>query len=272
MPLSIRWSLDPGLLGALASYLAIYVWRWRRVRAQAGPRAASAWRLASFAGGILVLFVALASPIGDLGDQLFVFHMAQHVLLTDLAAVLLLLGLTRVMLRPVTALSVRIERRLGILATPMAGLVIYVGTLWLWHLPALYQLGLESPTLHPLQHISLLGAALVFWWFVLSPIPARKPLRGMAVVFYLGSAKVLTGGLAVLLTWSPVFFYDFYARQPRYLGLSAQNDQALAGALMMTVDSLVLTVAVVALFIRMLGESDREEDRLERYGSGSVAE
>jgi cytochrome c oxidase assembly factor CtaG len=272
MPLSIEWSLDPGLLLALASYLAIYVWRWRRVRAQVGPQAASAWRLASFTGGILVLFVALGSPIDGLGEQLFVFHMAQHVLLADLAAVLLLLGLTKVILRPVTAWSHRLERRLGPLATPVAGLLIYVGTLWLWHLPALYQLGLESPSLHPLQHVSLLGAALVFWWFVLSPIPARRPLKGMAVVFYIGSAKVLTGVLATLLTWSPVFFYDFYARQPRYLGLSAENDQALAGALMMTVDSLVLTIAVVVLFIKMLGESDREEDRLERYGPGSLAE
>lgn len=267
MELRFEWSLDPGLVLALASYLALYVWRWRRARAEAGARAASVWRLASFAGGILALLVALGSPLDGLGEQMFVFHMAQHLLLTDIAAVLLLLGLTKVILRPVTARLHRLERRLGPLAHPLAGLAIYVGTLWVWHLPALYQLGLESPALHPMQHMSLLGAALVFWWFVLAPVRPRRPLVGMAVVFYIAGAKFLTGALAAILTWAPVFFYDYYARQPRYLALTPEIDQSIAGALMMAADSLVLGTALVTLFIRMLGESERDELREERFGT-----
>lgn len=267
MPLPIEWSLDPFLVLALSSYLGIYAVRWRAARAEAGPRAASWLRLASFTGGVLVLFIALVSPIDPLGERLFVFHMAQHVLLVDFAAVLLLLGLTKVIMRPVTARLQRLERAAGPLAHPLAALLIYVGVLWLWHVPALYELGLENPTVHPIQHVSLLAVALVFWWQVLGPIRSRRPLRGMQVVFYIGSAKVLTGVLATLLTWAPFFFYDYYARQPRYLGLNPEEDQALAGALMMSADSLVLTVAVVVLFIRMLGESDREADRAERFGT-----
>lgn len=267
MKLSLEWSVDPGVTLALASYLALYVWRWRRARAEGGPRAASYWRLASFAGGILTLLVALGSPIDRLGEQLFVFHMAQHLLLTDIAAVLLLLGLTKVILRPVTARLQPVERRFGPLTHPLAGLALYVGTLWVWHLPSLYQLGLESPALHPLQHVSLLGAALVFWWFVLAPVRPRRPLAGMAIVFYIAGAKVLTGALAAVLTWAPVFFYDYYARQPRYLGLTPEIDQALAGALMMSADSLVLGIALVTRFIRMLGESERDELRAERFGT-----
>lgn len=267
MGLTVKWSIEPGVILALSTYLAVYCWRWRRARAEGGPRAASGWRLASFSGGIVALFLALASPIDGLGEQLFVFHMAQHLLLTDLAAVLLLLGLTKVILRPVTARLHRVERRLGRLAHPLTGLLVYVATLWVWHVPALYELGLESPALHPIQHVSLLAAALVFWWFLLAPVRPRHPLTGMSVVFYLVAAKILTGVLAALLTWAPVFFYDYYARQPRYLSLSAQTDQALAGALMMSVDSLVLGTALVVLFIRMLGESERGELRSERYGS-----
>jgi putative membrane protein len=267
VPLPIRWNLDPFLLLALCGYLGIYTVRWRAARAEAGPGPASSLRLASFAGGVFVLFIALASPIDPLGERLFVFHMAQHVLLTDLAAVLLLLGLTKVIMRPVTARLQRLERAAGPLAHPVAGLLIYVGVLWLWHIPALYELGLENPTLHPIQHVSLLAGAMVFWWQLLGPIRSRRPLRGMQVVFYIGSAKVLTGALATLLTWAPLFFYDYYARQPRYLGLEPEADQALAGALMMSADSLVLTIAVVVLFIRMLGESDLEADRAERFGT-----
>lgn len=262
----VIWNFDPLLLLALASYLAIYLYRWRTARAEGGPRAAGGWRLASFCAGLVVLWLGLGSPIDGLGERLFVFHMAQHLLLADLATVLLLLGMTKVILRPATARLQRVERRLGVLAAPVTGLVIYVGTLWVWHFPALYELGLENPTLHPIQHFSIFAAALTFWWFLLAPIRPRRPLRGMAIVFYVVAAKLLTGALAALLTWAPVFFYDYYARQPRYWGLSPEEDQALAGGLMMTMDSFVLTIAMVVLFTRMLGEDDRAADRAERYG------
>lgn len=262
---SVRWNTDFALLAALGCYLALYIWRWRRARIEAGAHAASGWRLASFVGGLVVLFIALGSPIDGLGEQLFVFHMAQHVLLADFAAVLLLLGLTKVILRPLTARLVRVEAAAGPLAHPAAAVAIYVGVLWAWHLPALYEAGLEHPAVHLLQHTTLLGAALLFWWHLLGPIRARHPITGMGVVFYIVAAKAFTGLLASVLTWAPIFFYDYYARQPRYWGLSAREDQSLAGALMMAADSLVLTTAVVVLFVRMLDDSEREAQRAERY-------
>jgi putative membrane protein len=264
----LTWSIQPGLLAALGAYLLIYALRWRRARVEAGARAASGWRLASFWSGVLMLFIGLASPIDGLGERLFVFHMAQHIFLTDLAAILLLLGLTKVILRPLTGRLGRLERAAGPLAHPVFAVLVYAGTLWVWHIPALYQLGLNNPALHPLQHLSLAAAALLFWWYVLSPVRSRQRLAGMGVVFYIAGAKVLTGVLASVITWAPGFLYDHYARQPRYLGLSAEEDQALAGAVMMAEQALVLTVAVVLLFVRMLGESEREQQRRERFELG----
>lgn len=264
---NLEWSLQPGIILALTGYLGIYLVRWRRVRREAGPKAASGWRLASFSTGILMLVAALASPIDGLGEQLFVMHMAQHVLLGDLAAIFLLLGLTRVMLRPLTARLQRVEKALGPLGHPAFAVFFYAATLWIWHLPAMYQLGLENPALHPLQHMSFAGAALLFWWHLLSPIRSRRRLGGMGVVFYILSAKILNGILASVITFAPAFLYDYYARQPRYWGLSVTEDQAMAGALMMVEESVILTVAVAWLFVRMLGESEREDQRAERFGS-----
>lgn len=265
----LEWNLQPGIILALLSYLAIYVWRWRWARAEASPRVASGWRLASFATGVSMLFAALISPIDGLGEQLFVFHMAQHILLGDLAAVFLILGLTKVILRPVTARLQRVERAVGPLSHPAFAIALYVAVLWIWHVPAMYQLGLRHPWVHAVQHLSFSVAALLFWWHLLSPLRNRRRLAGMGVTFYVAGAKVLTGVLASVITFAPIFLYDFYAAQPDYWGVTPAADQALAGALMMIEESIILTVAMVALFVRMLGESDRENEREERYGAES---
>ena len=261
-----EWNLDPVLLLALSSYLALYVVRWHAARREAGARGASVPRLLSFSAGIACLFAALASPLDALGERLFSMHMVQHILLGDLAAILLLLGLTKVILRPVTARLHRVERALGPLAHPAVAVLVYAGTLWLLHLPALYELGLRNPALHPVQHAAFVAAPLVFWWPLLSPVPGRRRPRGMGVVFYIAAGKVLMGVLASVITFAPVFFYDFYAEQPDYWGLTPADDQALAGSLMMAEQSIVFTAAVVILFVRMLGDSEREQRRAERFG------
>lgn len=261
-----EWNLDPVLLAALGSYLAIYVVRWRAARREAGARGASVPRLLSFTAGMACLVGALVTPVDALSERLFSAHMAQHILIGDLAAILLLLGLTKVILRPVTARLRRVEESLGLLAHPAVTALVYAGTLWLWHLPALYELGLRTPELHPLQHAAFFAAPLIFWWPLLSPVAGRRRPQGMAIVFYLAVGKVMMGILASVITFSPVVFYDFYAEQPDYWGLTPAADQSIAGAMMMAEQSIVFTVAVVLLFVRMLGDSEREEQRAERYG------
>lgn len=263
------WSWPPIVLVALAGYLAIYGARWARVRARNGPRGASGWRLLAFLGGVLALFAALVSPIDILGEQMFFWHMVQHILLLDVAPLLLIGGLSKVLLRPVTAGVRRIEHAVGPLAHPATALALYVGTLWAWHVPAAYELALTEEPVHALQHMNLLAVGLLFWWHVLGPVRPRRRVRGMAVLAYVGGTKFLTGLLAIAITFSPLgrFFYDYYADKPRMWDFSVDDDQAAAGALMMTEELLVMTAAFAFMFVRMLGESEREEERVERYGA-----
>jgi cytochrome c oxidase assembly factor CtaG len=261
------WTFSPGVVALLGVLGFLYVRRWRAARREAGPRGASAWRLASFLGGLALLVAALVSPVDRLGDQLFVMHMVQHLLILDLATILLILGLTRVILRPVTRRVQALERRAGPLAHPAFALVLYVGAMGLWHIPALYDAALEHGAVHALEHLSFGLAGGLYWWHLLSPIRARHRLRGLGPVAYMFSAKILVGLLGILLTFSPEALYAFYRDRPRYWGMSAVTDQNVGGAVMTIQQSLVMGIAMVVLLVRQLTESEREATRAERYAA-----
>ncbi|MDX6666722.1 MAG: hypothetical protein QOK04_102 [Solirubrobacteraceae bacterium] len=259
------WTFDPVVLIALIGALALYLRRWRRARAEAGAQAASGWRLLSFLTGLAAMFVALVSPVDRLGDDLFVMHMTQHLLIVDAAAILLILGLTKVLLRPVTRRIQGVERAVGPLAHPVAAVILYVGGMWIWHVPAFYDGALRHAAVHVLEHLTFASIGLLYWWHLLSPIRSRHRLGGLGPVAYMGTTKVMLGLLGIVLTFSPSVLYDFYAHGHRYWGLSALSDQAVGGALMAIEQALVMGAALAFLFIRMLGESEREEQRAERY-------
>jgi cytochrome c oxidase assembly factor CtaG len=244
----------------VAALTFVYVRRWREVDGSAG-------RLVSFVGGMALVVIALCSPVDRLGEQLFFMHMVQHLLLLDLAPILVLLGLTKVLLRPLTRRLVRLERAAGPLAHPVFAIALYVATMALWHVPAMYDAALEHPVLHVLEHMTFGLAGGLYWWHLLSPIRARRRLGGMGPVVYMLATKVLVGLIGILLTFAPAAIYDFYERQPGYWGLSPATDQAVGGLIMALEQSIVMGVALVFLFVRALGESDREDERAERYAS-----
>jgi putative membrane protein len=252
--------LQPGALVLVAVVTALYARRWLEVRAPP-------WRLVSFLGGMALVALALLSPIDRLGEQLFLMHMVQHLLLLDLAPILVLLGLTKVILRPLTRRLMRLEQAVGPLAHPVFAIAVYVVLMAAWHVPPLYDAALENPLLHVVEHLTFAFAGGLYWWHLLSPIRARRRLGGMGPVVYMLATKALVGLLGVVLAFAPEAIYDFYGRQPGYWGLSPGTDQAIGGLLMALEQSIVMGIALVFLFVRALGESERDELRAERYGS-----
>jgi putative membrane protein len=259
------WTFAPIVMLALVGYVAIYVVRWRTVRREGGARAAGTWRLVSWCAGVLVLFVALISPVDRLGEQLATMHMVQHLLIADIAPILLTLGLTRWLLRPATRRIQRIEHAAGPFAHPAFGVVAYVGAMWLWHVPALYDAALEHGGVHVVEHLSFAAAGLLYWWHLLSPIRSRLRLGGMGPVAYMFSTKMLVGFLGIVLAFSPTLLYDFYGTDGHRWGLSPLDDQHVAGLVMALEQSIVMGIALAWLFARMLAESEAEEQRAERY-------
>src|SRR3954469_11092413 len=105
----------------------LYVRRFRAARAEAGGRGAGPLQALAFAGAMVALIAALVSPIDRLGeDYLFSAHMVQHILLGDIAPLLLLLSLSRVIMRPATRRFSRLERRLGPLASPPVFIALWL--------------------------------------------------------------------------------------------------------------------------------------------------
>ena len=143
----IQWFADPAVLAPIALMVWIYVRRFRQVRAEAGGgqvRGAGPLQAIAFGGAVLALLAALVSPLDGLGsDYLFSAHMLQHVLLGDIAPLLLLLSLSRVIMRPATRRLARVERALGPLASPWTAIAIWLGVMYLWHVPALYDAAAE---------------------------------------------------------------------------------------------------------------------------------
>jgi cytochrome c oxidase assembly factor CtaG len=262
----IHWTFDPAILLALALWTGVYVWRFRAARREAGGRGAGPRQAIAFAGCILVLLIALVSPIDALGEQyLFSMHMTQHILLGDIAPLLLLLALSRVIMRPATRRLQTVERKLGRLASPVTFIVLWLALLYFWHIPALYNAALEHPFVHALEHASFFTAGVLVWWPLIQPVPMRHRLSGLATFAYIGGAKVGLGLLGLFLTWSSTVAYSFYEGVPRIWGLSAVQDQNVGGAIMMVEQSLVLVTTFTILFVRMLLQSEEDELRRERY-------
>jgi putative membrane protein len=267
------WTFAPGAIVAVGVAGAVYAGRWRRVRASGEPdrRGAGVGRLVLFNAGLLVVLVALVSPVDALAEQMFLLHMIQHILLLDVVPILCILGFTRVLLRPATRRVQAVERALGPLAHPVAAVLLYVGVIWLWHAPGPYDATIRHPLVHVTEHLSFSVVGGLYWWHVLSPIRSRHRLRGIGPLAYMWSAKLGVGFLGVLLTFAPTVLYDVYADKPDYWGMTPLTDQNVGGALMAIEQALVMGVALAWLFIRMLGESEEEERRAERYEEGAEA-
>jgi putative membrane protein len=268
----LHWLPDPAILAPLALFAGIYIWRFRAARREAGGRGAGFKEAVAFTGAFIAILIALVSPLDRLGeDYLFSAHMLQHVLLGDIAPLLLLLALSRVIMRPATRRLTRIERALGPLASPVTGLLLWLVLMYFWHVPALYDAAVESAPLHALEHLSFFAAGIALWWALIQPVPMRRRLTGMQPVAYIAAAK---GGLAALglyLAWASTPIYPYYETLPRIWGLSATEDQNVGGVIMMVEQSMTLVLVLVVLFVRMLSQSEEEERRRERLEAAQAS-
>jgi putative membrane protein len=268
----IVWSLDPAPLIPVVLFAYLYTRRFITVRRETGGRGASWLQATCAALAVLVLLAALVSPIDYLGEHyLFSMHMVQHILLGDIAPLLLLLSLSRVMMRPLTRRLMGIERALGPLAHPATGIAVWLFFIYLWHIPAMYDAALRHSGIHALEHICFFTGGVALWWPLIQPVPMRRRLSGLGILGYLLVAKISVGALGIALTWSHGATYSYYEHVPRIWGLSAASDQNVGGAIMMVEQSLVLVVAFAVLFVRMLLQSEEDERRRERFEDAAAA-
>jgi cytochrome c oxidase assembly factor CtaG len=257
------WTIEPGAILMILILGGLYLPRWWRVRRTDGADAAPIWRLLSFLIGLISLAAALLSPIDVLAEQSFTFHMAQHMLLLDLVPIFCILGLNKILLRPATRRLQALERSLGPLMNPWVAVVLYIFTMWAWHVPAAYDAALENATVHVLEHICFLSVGFLYWWQLLSPIRSRFRGGAMGPLAYMVSTKVGVGLLGILLTFAPNPLYPYYETREGIFGLSAGVDQQIGGELMALEQTIVMGIALAYLLFRAIEQSEREQERRE---------
>jgi putative membrane protein len=254
------WALDPLQLAPIVLIAVAYAIRTRTLARRGQP--VPGWRVALFSLGILLLVLAVASPIAEIGEsELFAFHMAQHLLLGDLAPLCLLAGLTGPLLRPVLALPGIM--RLRVLANPFVALPIWAANLALWHVPSLYEGAVDSSAVHAVEHTAFFAAGIVLWLPVLETLPAPEWFGTGAKLGYIVGVRLVGTVIGNVFIWGGAPFYDIYEGGDEYLGLSAKADQSLAGSLMMLEGSIVTIVAIAWLFLRMAQEGEIRQRLLE---------
>jgi cytochrome c oxidase assembly factor CtaG len=240
------------------------------------------WRTAVFLLGLAALLAALASPIDTYASVSFAVHMVQHMLLIVVAAPLLMLGAPiRPLLRGLPALvRAAIVRPLArartvrafihLLRHPLAAAALYVGGLYAWHLPNLYDAALLDARVHVVEHAWFLLSALIFWSVVIDPAPFRATLGYGARLPYLlvlGAAQnTVLGGI---LSFSSRLLYTAYAgiSDTTIFDMDRVTDQRVGGAIMWVVGDFVFLAAASVAFFLWLAEEEETQKRRERIAS-----
>jgi cytochrome c oxidase assembly factor CtaG len=262
------WNFDPLELSVLAVVAALY---WRRARTLAGRgRPVPQARQAAFAAGLLTLFAALASPIDTIGEErLFSVHMVQHLLLGDVGALLLVLGLDGRLLRPL--LRVRLVHRLRVLAHPLVALPLWAANFVLWHLPVLFDAALRNDAIHALQHTLFVALGMLMWAALLEPLPGPAWFTAPWKIPYVLGMWLVMLVLSQVFIWSSHLYYAPYVHDATLWGLSHLGDQKAGGGVMLVESAFTMLPALVWVLLQVLKESEARQRLLDAGVAPAVA-
>lgn len=261
------WALDPLVVVGLAAAALMYAAGWLRLRRRR-PDLANGWRAAAFAAGLLVVALALLSPLDHIGEEyLLSAHMTQHMLIGDLGPVLLTLGVMGplalfVVPRPALRALARPRPRavLRVLGRPWLAFVAWCLVMFGWHVPAAYEYALGHRWAHDLEHLSMIAAGLAVWMHIVGNVPRIRMshLRRAAYAFGLFAAGMVLSEIMFLR--DPL--YDVYLAQPeRLLGLSPTADQTRAALIMASEQMLTLLTAAALLLWAHVNRATAERER-----------
>ena len=276
------WDLNPWLLTLALVTGVLYARGWRRLYKRATHRFGLR-QFTSFYAGLITILFALMSPLDAFAGWLLTVHMIQHLLLMMVAPPLLLygapylpllFGLPRDFLRDGLQpfLASPTLRKVGhFIVHPVFSLSAFVFTNTAWHLPAMYELALRSPTWHQVEHVCFLTTALLFWWPIIQPYPWVARTQRWLIVPYLFLADIQNTALSAFLIFYERALYPTYRIVPRITTLTPLDDQAAAGAIMWVAGSIFFLVPVGLITMQLLSTRRRVVSRNHRVRSQPFA-
>jgi putative membrane protein len=217
------------------------------------------WRQLCFAAGLLTIAVALVSPVSHIAEELVIAHMVEHLLLGDIATLLLVLGLTGPLLQPILAIPV--FDKLRILTHPLVAFPLWTLNFYFWHIPALYDAAYGGAAVHLLEHASFIFFGCLMWMPIFGPLPKPSWFNAAWKVSYVVAVRFAGAILGNVLMWSGSVLYPKYAAGEAYWNVSPLADQSTAGVVMM-VEGTFLGLGLLAWVFFEVSREGIEKQRL----------
>jgi cytochrome c oxidase assembly factor CtaG len=226
-------------------------------------------RRACFYAGLAVIVVTLVSPLGGLDGELFAAHMAEHLLIADIGALLIVLGVTGPLLAPL--LRTKGLAWLRHLAHPVPAFGLWAVDLMFWHLVGPHEAAVRHDGVHAVQHMLFVGLGINMWMALLGPLPKPSWFGNLGKLGYIIAVRLTTTVLANIFVWANAAYFGVYRAGERAHGISPQSDQVIAGGIMM-VEGSILTICLFGwLFLRSLREGEERQELIELAAAGGVA-
>src|ERR1700733_5814192 len=259
-----------------------YLRGWIYIRANSG-NVIRTWRAVSYFLGLLLVATALGSPLATYDHNLLTVHMIKHLLLMTIAPALILLGepvrVFWIGMRPIARRSLRrllrrplLCRFAQVVSRPALCWILSALTLIVWHIPAVFVLGVRSATWHTVEEAMFFGAGLLFWWPVIQPWPSSSTGPRWSMLLYLFLAPLPCDILSGFLVFSDRVAYPMSFSTPRLFGFSVLEDQQCAAALMWTCITLLCLVPAAIISSKLLAPRTSHEHDLQQsqFSGGTV--
>src|SRR3954469_619733 len=256
---------DLHLVEAIPPIAAMACWAWlyrRRCRTLAARgRPVPAWRQACFFAGAGLIVVALVPPVDRVADKLLYVHMIQHLLLGDIAALLIALSITGPLIQPI--LRIRPFHLIHTLSNPLVAFPLWAIDLYVWHLPFMYEAALRSDAVHALQHFMFFALGVNMWLPLVGALPVPEWFGNAARLGYVTAVRFTGALLGNVFIFSGTVFYTRYAAGEAQYGIRPLADQTVAGSIMM-IEGMILTVCLFGwLFIRAAEAGEKRQELIE---------
>jgi len=253
------WRFDASIMLGLLAIAGAYTYGAVRLRKQGlWGKAIARRHVFFFALGVLVLFLALVSPIDHIGEKyLFSVHMVQHILIAMVAPPLILLGVPRWMMQWLLDFF-RVGPVVKLVTHPVLAYMAFNAALIAWHFPALYEAALHNPIVHVAEHMCFIATGFLSWYPVIDPSGQHARFHPLAKVLYLFLFVIPNGVLGAAFAFAPQPIYVTYAEAPRLWGSTAMGDQAVAGGIMWVPGWAVYFVALSIVFAVWMQREDQK--------------
>ncbi|GAA0917298.1 MULTISPECIES: cytochrome c oxidase assembly protein [Streptomyces violaceusniger group] len=266
---------DPFFLVGCVLALGLYGWGVARLR-----RRGDAWpvgRVVSFVLGVLTIAVAMCTKLNDYGMVMFSVHMVQHMIISMVSPILLLLGApVTLTLRALPAaergrkgprellVALLHSRYMRIITHPAFTIPLFIASLYALYFTPLFDFLMESKAGHIAMMVHFLAVGLVFFWPIMGvdPGPHRPGYVMRMLELFSGMPFHAFFGIALMMASEPMV--GAYKHPPASLGIDALSDQTWAGGIAWAFSEIPSVIVLVALVYQWYKSEQRQARRIDR--------